>query len=755
MPGFPPRTVRALSPFGVRSLTRLAFFVAFGFGFRVVMGPSSSKSHICVTAPANVGPSPWTVPSSVGACQLAHLSPAVAVTASLRVGSPAPTNARRQAGGHPKDPAAAARGTRHSVLRPKRSRHPRRVCLVGESVATGYFYAPHLTPAKTLENQLRHVGGAGSYEVVDLARVDMMPLAGPHSLVRVARSALQLRPDVLVVFAGNNWASSIRPFPGQSLAGVRLVAPAYREAGPCGLMRLCQASARQMSAEVIESLAGLARAASLPVVMVLPEVNQADWERAAPVAWLGGAASRRWYELLALARGHQRAGRHGAVAAIAERMIQLDEGTCSTSHRLLANARLAQGRVDDARRACLAEIDSRHWMPGVTIPGAGSVVREVVRRGVRRLGLTGVDLPGVFAQQASGLPDRTLFFDYCHLTRTGIKVAMAAVTAAVLRVARGSRGDTPGWRSLVAHLPDPDLSPARDATAKFLAAVYALHWDRRIHEESPLPEFWSAAALEAWDGIRETMVGYLATRAAPLSARGLSSAEQRFFGPGNRLEDGAHRLAGEGRRMRRPGLDAAAVDLICRVVERSGQPIPASLTRTLVENHGVPPGGADLVDLGYRWNANVDPDYQSDPAAYSAAGLHRAFWPVSDFAFVADGARPLSVEVTARVPRIEQPRAGERLGIEVNGLPAGALSVGARWGRRGLALPPTSIRRGINRLSLRWANVPPDGEAAMRTIAGRLERAFRRISIRCSVSCSRWWFCPDLWAANPVVTSGA
>src|SRR6185295_2526663 len=87
------------------------------------------------------------------------------------------------------------------VLRPKQAELPLRVALFGESAAAGYLYAPHLTPAQVLEGQLRSIGGSADFEVIDLARTNER-LA---SLAQTVRAALQIQPDVLVIYAGNNW----------------------------------------------------------------------------------------------------------------------------------------------------------------------------------------------------------------------------------------------------------------------------------------------------------------------------------------------------------------------------------------------------------------------------------------------------------------------------------------------------------------------------------------------------------------------
>ena len=84
----------------------------------------------------------------------------------------------------------------------------RRICFFGESVAAGYLYAPHLTPAMVLEEQLRQTSDTHAYEVIDLARTNET-LDG---LLTTVRRSLQLNPDVLVLFVGNNWTLLLNTF---------------------------------------------------------------------------------------------------------------------------------------------------------------------------------------------------------------------------------------------------------------------------------------------------------------------------------------------------------------------------------------------------------------------------------------------------------------------------------------------------------------------------------------------------------------
>ncbi len=386
-------------------------------------------------------------------------------------------------------------------LVPKTTPLPLRVCLIGESTAAGFFYAPHLTPAMVLEDQLREVKGAGAYEVVDLTKVDMTASGGKHDLVRVTVAALQLNPDVLVIFAGNNWLTPIRPFSSSSRDHFLRFAPAYREAGVRGIMELCKRDTLSHYQGVVTNLSYIAAAARIPTILVIPEVNHLDWERGFPVAWLSGERTPEWHRLYRQAMALAKTGdsSHGdVIAAIAEHMIELDGGTCPVSYRLLGNALLAQGRIVEAREIYIREVDSAAWTPEA-LPGAGTTIRKVLRKGAEQDGLARVDLPAIFFEHSGNIPGRELFLDY-------------------------------EWHSLLRSLPDPQIHPARDSMAKFLAALYTLHWERRFNGRSPLPEYWCEAAIQAWGDIQEIMLDYVATRVAPATICGLSLAEQHFSG---------------------------------------------------------------------------------------------------------------------------------------------------------------------------------------------------------------------------------
>jgi hypothetical protein len=621
-------------------------------------------------------------------------------------------------------------------LAPKRAPLPLRVCLFGESTAAGYLYAPHLTPAQVLEAQLRAVAGAGACEVIDLARTnETLP-----GLLETLLAAVQIQPDVVVLFAGNNWnlleTPEVSPYVPSTTARQRY-ALALREAGVAGPVRLAEERLRQRAESGCAEIAAIAAAVGIPVVAVVPEVNLADWQNRQPVPWLTGGATARWYALYR--RALRRLARHGgggsaasaAVIAAAREMQRLDGGLCPTTWRLLAEAAVLAGDLPEARRASLAEIDAAAYATQAFLaaPQAGSAPRELLRRAAAVHGWARVDLPAIFAEHTgSPLPGRRLFLDYCHLTREGMHLAMAAVAAEVLRLS-GMEAGEPDWRTLAARLPQPAVSPEIDATAMLGAAIHGAHRLLPLGAKASFLEPWCEAALDASPGVEEAMLDLLAARCAPCPAV-LTAAQQRNLASPYRL--------GLAHGWRYDHLDADLIEAIVRVLERRGRPARREATRQLLAHHGIRRAGSELaVPPLYHW----EPLERFYPEVMSfedlpQRGTHRSPWPEATYCLVCDGESDVGCELTLRLPAVTEAdpargggmrepgrpaRRRGRVGIHVNGVPVAVFAASEHWTRAAVRLGRERLRPGLNRLTLRWPAPPPHGEAALRAAVERLE----------------------------------
>lgn len=612
-------------------------------------------------------------------------------------------------------PAPLPLGDHHAVtpvLRPKKAELPLRVAFFGESVAAGYLYSPHLTPAGVLEEQLQALGGSDAFEVIDLARTnETIP-----TLLATVRSSLQIQPDVLVLFVGNNWnlleTPEVSPYV-PSVAARQRYAAALKAAGIQGPVRRAEEQLRETVREGFDFLALLTRAVGIPVVVVLPEVNLADWETRQPVPWLPGDGTARWYELYEQAvQALDREAWEEARTAARE-MLDLDGGACPTAHRILARAALGLGDLDTARQEAQAEVDAASYstLAFLSAPQATTTARELLRTEARRHGFVCVDLREIFAAHTgSPLPDRRLFLDYCHLTAEGIQVAMAAVTAQVLDLS-GMIEEAPDWRGVLQQAPSPRVSPEAEATARLGAAIHSAHRLLTVGPKGPILEHWLERALDASPEIEEAMLDLIEARCAPCPAV-LTGAQQRNLVSPYRLQL-QHGWQWDS-------LDADLIEALGAVLDRRGRPAQDTIRKMLLEHHAIRDDGTELaVPAVYHW----DPLERFYPEVMNFEDLsrratYRSPWPESSFCLICDGSREILLDLTARLPQVSLSRPVK---IQINATTIGQIELTSNWTRHTLRIEREQLRPGLNRLTLRWPPPPPIGEAALQAAVERLE----------------------------------
>ena len=533
----------------------------------------------------------------------------------------------------------------------------RRLCLLGESTAAGYLLAPHLTPAQALQRRL----GDG-WDVVDLARTNERL----DSLADTAESAMQLAPDRLVVFTGNNWnlleTPEWSPY-APSTRARRAVAAMLRRQGRPGPARAAAASLRRRVEATFARLAALGP----PVTVVVPEVNLADWESPQPVGWLPGTGVRRWYRLLGEARRALADGRPDRARRRLEKLLELDRGGVPTGFRLLSRAFRALGDEERARTAARAEVDTTRYaaMAVLAAPQATATGQELSRVAAARHGFDLIDLPERFGR-VERLPGRRLFYDYCHLTPEGIDLAMSAVAETIVADPRAGA---------------VELSARARATAELGAAIHGAH--RGL--EGEVVRHWLRRALATDPAAADVLLDLVAARCAPVPA---VMTRRQIRDPWLHHQHG----------WEWPHLDA-------EVLAATGEVLGWRRVRPLLGPQRVEP-----------WN----PVARFYPEAMEHEDLPpplflRSPWPRTDLALIAEG--PVDLELVARLPGeafSRRARAEVRLGAKT----VAVLELGPTWERHRLRVPALP---GLNRVTVRWPLPDTSGERALRRAADRLE----------------------------------
>jgi hypothetical protein len=591
-------------------------------------------------------------------------------------------------------------GTRQRVWTARKDPRHLRVCYLGESVATGLHYAPDYSFGKIMAAQLDAAVGPGVFDFVDLSMAGILR----HTLVEQFRASFQLNPDVIIIMAGNNWRAMM---PRDPLAE----AQALREGGYRGLLAYRLDSIRSAAEETMRSLAELAKGRNTRVIIVVPENNMRDFTASHPVAWLPGDGSPRWHVLHQSARERLEARAYEPLAEIAREMVELDGGTCSTSHRLRALALAGLGRTEEARAAFYEEMTcvvGNRWI--VEIPRTGPVIQDAMRQGARADGFSCVDTPALLRDDAATtLPGRESFYDYCHFTVELMRKVAATVVLEVLRATR--KDPAPGVTVESLCKAAPELLATTDAAAKLGATLANAMISHELRE---VAEHWCEQAVKASGGILQNMVDQLDMQTGPTPAILTQSYQRLSQSPYKKTF------------WEFPG--GITLEAMCKVASHADPGVHARILEILQQNLGLNERPLDLSQHlhALSWNERFMDDFEwgqrgDDRLPFNRGPLYRAPWPTSTFFAIHDGRRDVHLELVGRLPAVGGKRSG-MVAVSVNGKPVGEVAVGSGWSKHSLRVPARVWQAGPNRVSLHWPALPPAGEEALKDVVARWEQ---------------------------------
>ncbi|MFE9423843.1 hypothetical protein ACFYNO_12875 [Kitasatospora sp. NPDC006697] len=569
----------------------------------------------------------------------------------------------------------------------------RRVLLLGESAARGYFFDPGTTMAGLIGDCLRRVPGLAELDVIDLARTN----ADAEDLRRTLHQGIGLGPDAVVVYAGNNWN-----YPDLAAEQRQRIADALREGGFAASRRIFHAAMVERAAAFLDELAATALAHGIAVTVVVPEFNLADWHEEPYLGCppLPGPGNLDWQRLLDRAEQALAAGECAEAAKFAEEMIALDGGVTVAAHRLLAAA-LRERDPEAAERALLAAKDAAIGRFATHSPRSLSAVQELTRTKAAEHGFALVDLPALMREADDGrVPGRRFFADYCHLTHEGLVLAAAETAAAVGAQLTGA---TPDRTALRGGLPEP--APEAHAAAYFLAAIHNAH----MGQPAEIVRYLLERALTLDGRAAAHFADYLdhQARTAPnwicASFERLASVPElaRYLEVSD--PQSAAKLA-----------DHELRRLMLELLAERGLADPDAYRDLLVAEHAAPE--VDLltdVSRAPTWR-----EQRGGPAQDHAFVL--ALTRRTDSWLVLAGAAEVELGLTARLPAGE-PGAGT-VQVRVNGEQAGEVDLGPRWRTVRLALPARFWRAGLNTVSLHWPLREVDGDRLLEEAARAVER---------------------------------
>ena len=202
-----------------------------------------------------------------------------------------------------------------------------RVLLIGESVARGYLYNPLFNPAMALQMILESQFGAGKVEVIDLARMNL-----GFQIREVGINALQMEPDVTVIFAGNNWYIT-----NPLMSEIAEIDEAISKQGIAGAKQVVEAQIARHARRIVSDLSAAYESKGIPLIWIIPEFNLRDWRDPITNApYLVNGLNKEWLDLMEEAQSALRDHDVQRARLLAENMIEIDQGVCVVGFYILA-----------------------------------------------------------------------------------------------------------------------------------------------------------------------------------------------------------------------------------------------------------------------------------------------------------------------------------------------------------------------------------------------------------------------------------
>ena len=580
------------------------------------------------------------------------------------------------------------------------ARRPKwRLALVGESVARGYLYDPHFNLADALQTMLEAQLGRGKVDVVDLAKSNL----SMQELKATIGQSLALRPDIVVVFAGNNWRAQLTD------QDVPYAESVLRKDGVPGLKGYLDDRREQAVRNLVFQVNGILAPRLTKVIWVVPEFNLDDWvDPASNAPYLPRYGNRQWCALGRQAKQALQSGDYESAYELATKMTRLDGGASSVPLRMLATCARYRGDLDATRHYLELCRDAEGWDPSFSYsPRVSTLIQNVLRCADALQGNAVVDLPEIFRRHlGEGLPDRRIFLDYCHLTAEGIGVTAATVASKVLSFLVG--GSFPFEDLHAAFSPPPDKVEGK---ACFLAAVHNAHF----YQGSAIVGHWLDRAVRFWPESAQLMIRFIEyeTRAVPM----LTCKSGRELVELDELDTLRYLSRGGARR-----LDLTLCNAVVACVKKLGIDIEREIAELRVRQHSIE-RPRELTDFYYSssipgysergWTSRSLPVNRGSRSIYASA-----FWETSDFVFFAKKGQTLAIRFAYRVPMLSD-SAGS-VAIDVNGHRLAQLPARETWLSREMSVPGDWIVQGANEIVVSWPTEAPSSQLALDRLADHL-----------------------------------
>lgn len=568
----------------------------------------------------------------------------------------------------------------------------KRIILLGESVARGYFYDPYYTVAVELEAIINNLQGKAYCEVVDLARTSI----SMDDLQHVGATCKGLDPDAVVIFAGNNWfpklQNSITDEDYRKMYGI------FRTGSFKGLYDFLETKFSGIIRSFLTKIADSLVKNKVPVVFIIPGFNLKDWRSdrlGVMLPWLPGNAIADWLEMKERAEQALENKDYGLMELAARQMTAIDPFN-PMGHELLGQALIHNEKWEEARQALEAcrDVVLVRWS-GNNQPRCFGVIRKTVLELSDELGIKVVDSHALFSDLVkNGVPDRNLFLDYCHLTVEGIKVSMCKTAEVILPLLSGKLVSA-------ASIKRSNIEPEKDvkSVAHFCAAIHNAHND----QPSDIIAYHCSQSVSLSPAIKDIMLEYVDFANRYSSTVLCESFEKIILSGKMRQYEGGFALRPpRWKKM----MDIKLVDATIESLQKLHVDMADHVNKLRKQEHSIHTDKVNLLESFY--SSTTYREFKGD----LAPGFQQVRSTENDFSFVTDGTSTLLFEIVYRTPkRFLQGRSVE-ICINDKKNPVASLPMSKKWITCSFVIDQKLLKDGLNKLIINWPYSSEPLEAA-------------------------------------------
>lgn len=577
----------------------------------------------------------------------------------------------------------------------------KRIVYAGESGARGFLLDPFFRPSAYLEQMLSQVEESVPVEVIDLARVSIKL----KDLMKVCAECIQLEPDVLIVYAGDNWRKSLWGLTDEEKHQVLDVLNRGGEERFQGIKAVFEHKSEGLIVSFLEQLHQQYILQGIPVILVIPEFNLKDWRNSKSdreLVWPQGEQGL-WLEMSSQLDRYLHSGQLEEVEKLVDRFIELNRAN-PKGYELLGRLQYGEGQTREARQWLERARDTSVYRLGPP-PACTSFIRDQLLTYSQKYKMKVIDLPAVFNRELNGdLPGFNLFLDYCHLNPEGIHLMVSEIASAICEAL--------GHDQLPSSILNNRITPEATIQSKahFYAAIHSAHIGDQPYEVL----YWHCCeAMKHWSGIADWFVAL-----ADLSARKtpwlLNQSYKTICTP-------QYVILRQFRDCMVLDMDLVRAMLQC--LKEAGRDIESEINHLRIREHAPELGETvDLLETYYRENSyfNVfagskSVDYNHRNQIYYSARSY-----TSSFYLIADPKQQLLVKLTLRRQHIHQD--DNQVLIKLNGAKVLEIMLDEHWSSYSFSLDgKLLLDSGVNLITFHWPSIDQVIDDMARAIQARFD----------------------------------